>query len=162
MGDILQLTTNLLFTKPRYEPGHHNKNMTLVKNNNKTIHTVFRGLASLPMKDTPPPALRRFNGSAAVGWVVVYGVYTPLRPQGFRVYCVLKMTTTQTVVPYRLLAPPVILSDSLLQTQIGSVTRAADPGNLAPEKLKLRATKVTVVLREILEQPGYRHGGINE
>ena len=72
------------------------------------------------------------------------------------------MTTTQTVVPSRLLTPPVILSDRLLQTQSGSVTREADPGNLAPEKLKLRATKVTVVLREILEQPGYRHGGINE
>jgi len=28
--------------------------------------------------------------------------------------------------------------------------------------LKLRATQVTVVLREILEQKGYLHGGINE
>ena len=114
------------------------------------------------MKDTPPPALRRFNGSAAVGWVVVYGGVNLLRSQGVPVYCELTMTTPRTVVPSRLLAPPVILSNRLLQTQNGSVTRAADPGNLAPEKQKLRATKVTEVLREILEQPGYRHGGINE
>ena len=85
-----------------------------------------------------------------------------LRSQGVPVYCELTMTTTQTVVPSRLLAPPVILSNRLLQTQNGSVTRAADPGNLAPEKQQLRATKVTEVLREILEHPGYRHGGINE
>jgi hypothetical protein len=72
------------------------------------------------------------------------------------------MTTTQTVVPSRLLAPPVVLCNRLLLTQISSVTRAADVGKVTSETLKARATQVTVVLREILEQPGYRHGGINE
>jgi len=50
----------------------------------------------------------------------------------------------------------------LLLTEKSSVTRPADPGGVAPEMLKLRATEVTVVLREILEQKGYLHGGINE
>ena len=37
-----------------------------------------------------------------------------------------------------------------------------DSGDIAPGTLTLRATQVTVVLREILEDKGYPHGGIND
>ena len=70
---------------------------------------------------------------------------------------------TQTFIPTPSSLPPaaVVLSPLLL-TEKSSVTRPVDPGGVAPEMLKLRATQVTVVLREILEQKGYLHGGINE
>ena len=69
---------------------------------------------------------------------------------------------TQTVMPYPPLPPPVVLSNRLLLTQFSSVARTADWWNAAPETLTARATQVTVVLREILEQTAYRHGGIND
>ena len=69
---------------------------------------------------------------------------------------------TQTVMPSPPLTSPVVLCNRLLLTQISSVTRAADQGNIAPETLTVRATEVTVMLREILEQTGYHHGGIND
>jgi hypothetical protein len=50
----------------------------------------------------------------------------------------------------------------LLLTQTSSVTRPTDPGNLVPEMLTVRATHITVVLHEVLEQRGYFHGGIND
>ena len=33
---------------------------------------------------------------------------------------------------------------------------------VAPEELNLRATQITGVLKEILEQRGFPHGGLNE
>jgi hypothetical protein len=70
---------------------------------------------------------------------------------------------TQTVVPTpRALPSPVVVLGPLLLTKTSSVTRLADSGDVAPERLKLAATQVTVVLKEILEQRGYRHSGINE
>ena len=70
---------------------------------------------------------------------------------------------TQTSIPRPPSLPPaaVVLSPSLL-TETSSVTRPADPDGVAPEMLKLHATQVTGVLREILEQKGYSHGGLNE
>lgn len=50
----------------------------------------------------------------------------------------------------------------LLLTQNCSVTRLTDPGNLSPEMLTLRATHISVLLSEMLEEQGYDHGGINE
>jgi len=47
-------------------------------------------------------------------------------------------------------------------TETSSIIRTTDSGDVAPEMLTLRATQVTVVLREILEEKGYLHGGINE
>ncbi len=70
---------------------------------------------------------------------------------------------TQTFIPTPSSLPPVaVVLSPLLLTETSSVTRPADPGGVAPEMLKLRATQVTGVLREILEYRGYLHGGINE
>ena len=49
----------------------------------------------------------------------------------------------------------------LFLTQTTSVTRPIDRDNLAPEILTLRATQITVLLRELLEEKGYCHTGIN-
>jgi hypothetical protein len=49
-----------------------------------------------------------------------------------------------------------------LLTRTNSFIRPTDPGNLAPERLTVRATHITVVLSEILQEKGYRHGGIND
>jgi hypothetical protein len=49
-----------------------------------------------------------------------------------------------------------------LLTQTTSVTSPADADPFAPEMLTVRATQITVVLRELLEEKGYRHTGINE
>ena len=70
---------------------------------------------------------------------------------------------TQTVIlrPPSLSPAAVVLIPSLL-TETSSVMRPADPGDVAPELLKLRPSQATVALREILEQRGYPHGGINE
>jgi hypothetical protein len=69
---------------------------------------------------------------------------------------------TQILMSSPPLPPPVILCNHLLLAQTSSVTRVADLGNVASETLKVRAAQITVVLREILEQPVFRHGGINE
>jgi len=69
---------------------------------------------------------------------------------------------TQTVMPSPQLPPPAILGNRLLLTQMSSATRVTETGNVASETLTIRATQVTVVLKKILEQTGYRHGGINE
>lgn len=50
----------------------------------------------------------------------------------------------------------------LFLTQTTSVTRPIDRDNLAPEILTLRATQITVLLRELLEEKGYCHTGIND
>ena len=70
---------------------------------------------------------------------------------------------TQIVIKTPQTLPPLtIVLNPLLLTETCSVTRPADPGDFAPEMLNLRATQVTVVLKEILEYKGYLHGGIND
>jgi len=69
---------------------------------------------------------------------------------------------TQTVIPSPSSLPPAaVVLGPLLLTETSAVTRPAS-SEVAPEMLNLRATQVTVVLQEILEQRGYLHGGINE
>lgn len=69
----------------------------------------------------------------------------------------------QTVIATpKALPPPAIVLRPLLTTETTSVTRPAYQSDVAPEMLTLRATHVTVVLKEILEQKGYPHGGIND
>jgi hypothetical protein len=71
--------------------------------------------------------------------------------------------STQTVIQMPQALPPLaIVLSPLLLTETCSATRSADPGDFAPEMLKLRATQVTMVLKEILEFKGYLHGGIND
>lgn len=70
---------------------------------------------------------------------------------------------TPTVIPTpRALPPQAIVLSPLLLTETSSVARLVDPGDVAPEMLKRRATQVTAVLKEILAEKGYLHGGIND
>ena len=65
--------------------------------------------------------------------------------------------------PIVITTPPLaVVLSPLLLTENCSGACLPDPGNVTPEMLKLRVTQVTVVLREILEQKGFHHGGINE
>lgn len=62
-------------------------------------------------------------------------------------------------------SPPPLLGPSVthfLLTQTTSVTSPADNDPFAPEMLTVRATQITVLLRELLEEKGYRHSGIND
>jgi hypothetical protein len=70
---------------------------------------------------------------------------------------------TQTVIstPHAL-PPPAVVLNSALPTGTSSVMPTTDSGDIAPGTLTLRATQVTLVLREILEDKGYPHGGIND
>ena len=72
------------------------------------------------------------------------------------------MNTQTVVLRSPPLPPSAVVLIPLLLTETSSGTRPADPGDVAPELLKLRPTQVTVVLREILEYRGYPHGGIND
>jgi len=49
-----------------------------------------------------------------------------------------------------------------LLTQTTAVTSPADNDAFAPEMLTVRATQITVLLRELLEEKGCRHTGIND
>jgi hypothetical protein len=69
---------------------------------------------------------------------------------------------TKTVTPSPQLPRPAIHGNRALLAQMSSATRATEPGNVASDTLTDRATKVTVVLKNILERPSFRHGGINE
>ena len=70
---------------------------------------------------------------------------------------------TQNVTPSPLpLPPPVVLMNRLLLTEHCSLASLFPAGNLAPDLLTIRATKVTAILEGILAIRGYRHGGINE
>jgi len=68
---------------------------------------------------------------------------------------------TQTVIVARqhLLSPRI---DHLLLPQTSSTTNPADPWDLGPDPFTIRATTITVVLKEILERTDYFHGGIHE
>jgi hypothetical protein len=68
-------------------------------------------------------------------------------------------TQTVIVAHQRLLAP---LVDHLLLPQASTATKPADPWDFGPESFTFRATTISVVLKEILEQKGYPHGGIND
>ena len=50
----------------------------------------------------------------------------------------------------------------LLTPKARPTRKAADPSDVGPESLTARATTVSVVLKEILEQKGHLTGGINE
>ena len=50
----------------------------------------------------------------------------------------------------------------LLTPKARPARKAADPSDVGPESLTVRATTVSVVLKEILEQQGRPYGGINE
>jgi len=68
-------------------------------------------------------------------------------------------TQTVIVAPQDLFAPRV---DHLLLPQTNTATKPDDPWNFGPDSLTVRATTVSVVLKEILEQRGHIHGGIND
>lgn len=65
-------------------------------------------------------------------------------------------TPTQAASP-----PPTAVLHSLLP-ESSSVKDTASEENLDSEQIELRATTVTVLLKEMLSEAGYRHGGINE
>jgi len=71
---------------------------------------------------------------------------------------------TKSVIQTKAQLPPLLLTSMtrLLLTQTSIVTRPNDPDNLAPEMLTFRATRVTAVLREMLDEKGYPHLGIND
>ena len=68
------------------------------------------------------------------------------------------MNTQTMILPRPALA--VVLSPLLLTETCSPCL--PDPGDLTPEMQKRRITHITVVLRDILEQKGYHHGGIND
>jgi hypothetical protein len=72
------------------------------------------------------------------------------------------MNTQSVIQTKNALPPPAVVLNRLLLTETSSVTRPADSDDLAPDELDLRATQITGVLKEILEQRGYSHGGLNE
>jgi len=70
------------------------------------------------------------------------------------------MNTQTVIVAHQQLLPPLV--DHLLLQQTSTATKRLDPWDLGPESLTVRATTISVVLKEILEDRGYFHGGINE
>ena len=70
------------------------------------------------------------------------------------------MNTQTVIVAHQPLLAPWV--GHLLLPQTSSAAKPADPWNLGPESFTVRATTVSVVLKEILEQKGYPHGGIND
>lgn len=69
---------------------------------------------------------------------------------------------TQTVIPSPQAPPPLVVLNRLLLTETGSVTRSSPWDNLEPDRLTIRATKISVLLQDMLNEKGYRHGGIND
>ena len=70
---------------------------------------------------------------------------------------------TESAIPSRQqLPPPLVVLKRLLFSDTFSAASVTASSNLAPEMLTVRATHVTTVLSEILEQRGYPHGGIND
>ena len=57
--------------------------------------------------------------------------------------------------------PPAPVQHPLL-TEFSQLKETHSLNNLDADKIALRATKITVVLKDILEHSGYRHGGLNE
>jgi len=71
------------------------------------------------------------------------------------------ITPTSNNLALTALAVPaaIVFSTHLLLTQKSLTVVLADPTNETPAHLQLRATELTMTLREI---EGYRHGGIND
>ena len=68
-----------------------------------------------------------------------------------------------TVTPTGQATPnPSALIHHLLSTEFPQNQEKNLPDNLDTDTIALRATQITVVLKDILEHPGYRHGGLNE
>ena len=59
-------------------------------------------------------------------------------------------------------ANPSALVYDLLSTKFPQIQETNLPDDLDADRIALRATQITVVLKDILEHPGYRHGGLNE
>jgi hypothetical protein len=59
-------------------------------------------------------------------------------------------------------AKPPALVHTLLPRKSPQRNEVDSSDNLDAEDITLRATQITLVLKDILEQPGYRHGGLNE
>lgn len=70
------------------------------------------------------------------------------------------MNTQTVIVAHEHLLTPWV--GHLLLPQTGSATKPDDPWDFGPESFTVRATTVSVVLKEILEQKGHIHGGIND
>jgi hypothetical protein len=69
-------------------------------------------------------------------------------------------TVAQTgqALPYS----PAPVQHLLLLTEFSQIKENRLFDNMDVEKIALRATKITVVLKDIMEHSGYRHGGLNE
>jgi len=70
--------------------------------------------------------------------------------------------TTQTninIQPKKNLPSPVI---ALLLRQDSASSDPPESSDVVMEQIHARATIITVALKEILEQTGYHHGGLNE
>ena len=69
---------------------------------------------------------------------------------------------TQTAIPSPQPLPPLVNLNRLLLTETCSVTQSSTSENLAPHVLTIRATKISVLLQDMLNEKGYWHGGIND
>ena len=57
---------------------------------------------------------------------------------------------------------PPALVHHLLSTKFPQIQETNLPDDLDADRIALRATQITVVLKDILEHSGYPHGGLNE
>jgi hypothetical protein len=58
--------------------------------------------------------------------------------------------------------PPPSVVQALLLPNLNSVDSTIPAECLDPAQLTVKVTTVTVLLKEMLDQNGYRHGGIND
>ena len=70
------------------------------------------------------------------------------------------MKTQTVMVAHQHLLRPLV--GHLVLPQASTATKPADPWDFGPESFTVRATTVSVVLKEILEEKGHPHGGIND
>ena len=70
------------------------------------------------------------------------------------------MNTKTVGVAHRQLPAPEV--GHLLRPQTSTATKPANPWDLGPESVTVRAMTVSVVFEEIFEQKGHPHGGIND
>jgi hypothetical protein len=68
-------------------------------------------------------------------------------------------TRTVILASQDLLEPP---AGHFQLSQTSTATKPGDPWDFDPESFTFRATTVTVVLKEILEQRDHIYGGIND
>jgi hypothetical protein len=75
------------------------------------------------------------------------------------------LMNVQTVIvsPQSLLAPLLApLVGQLLLPETSTASKPANPWSFGPESFTFRATKISVAVKEMLEQRGHPHGGIND